>query len=356
MTNELKQQLEGILTKTANRGKQKIISDFFRKNVEDFNQRISVIEKNIDQKNISIDKACISVMKHMQYLLKKTKKIEDMKINRADLNKIKQLFRENIKDFINKSLLMRLGYLKLKGQPGDYKLIEMFYENKPLSEGIGFCGDKYVLQDSYVETIRIRKELMKKMLATFIKNSKLSSTNIMNIGCGSCKEIRDLFLDFPYTKEVIFTLIDWDKEALDFSQKSLIKYSANPSIKFRYINENAFIFYKYSKKYLEMFGGQDLIYSIGLADYMLDSILEEMVKFCFELLNKNGTLVIAHKNVKIHKSIGSDWACDWNFYPRNENDIKKIITKSLSKEKFKIKIIRDLTKHVFFVRIVKLCN
>ncbi len=80
------------------------------------------------------------------------------------------------------------------------------------------------------------------------------------------------------------------------------------------------------------------------------------MRFCFELLNNKGALVIAHKNVKVHRSIGSDWACDWNFYPRKENDVNKIIAESLSKEKIKIKVMRDWTKHLFFIRVDKLCS
>jgi hypothetical protein len=105
-----------------------------------------------------------------------------------------------------------------------------------------------------------------------------------------------------------------------------------------------------------MFGKQDLIYSIGLVDYVPDSILGDMIKFCFELLNENGILIMAHKNIKVRKNIGSDWACDWNFYPRNENDVKSIVEKSLLEKRFKIKVIHERTKHIFFIHIAKLCN
>ncbi len=177
----------------------------------------------------------------------------------------------------------------------------------------------------------------------------------MNVGCGSCREIREIFCSPPVLndKEVTFTFIDKEKRALEFAKKSLNKYQKNGNIKFKFIRENVFNFHKYPEKYMNAFGRQDLIYCIGLADYIPDIILGEIIKFCFNLLNKNGRLIIAHKNVKVHKSIGSDWFCNWYFYPRNEKDVNKIINEYLKGYKFIIKIVEDKTRHLFFIYIAK---
>ncbi|MCM8832014.1 MAG: hypothetical protein NC918_07475, partial [Candidatus Omnitrophica bacterium] len=83
-------------------------------------------------------------------------------------------------------------------------------------------------------------------------------------------------------------------------------------------------------------------------------ILGKIINFCFKLLSKEGLLIIAHKNVKEHKSIASDWFCDWYFYPRNEQDMENILNEYLKEYKFTKEVIKDRTGHIFFANITKL--
>lgn len=356
MTSELKHQLESMLAKIPNTNNQKSVWNFFTGDIKNFNEKINNIDQEIISNRILIDKACLAVNQCIEAILQKAQKIEGIVEEKTILKQVKHIFREMIKrDFIDKSFLISRGYNKPSGYPGDYKLIEIIYDNTTISKGVGICGDNYMLQkDNYVGVIKTRKDIIKNRLIEFVKNSKIEKMNIMNLGCGSCREIREILesKELPLDKELIFTLVDWDKEALGFSKEALNKYSSN-SIEFNFIQENIINLYKTPDKYSKLFGEQNLIYSIGLVDYLPNLILGETISFCFNLLKKKGILMLAHKNIKVHKSIASDWFCDWSFSPRSKEDVFKIIIESAAGSEHAITMNEDNTGHLFFVNIEK---
>ena len=71
--------------------------------------------------------------------------------------KIKEIFRQTIGCWIYQSELMSHALKKPRGYPGDYKMIEIVYNNKLISKKIGQCIDRYFLEDAYAVAIRNRK-------------------------------------------------------------------------------------------------------------------------------------------------------------------------------------------------------
>lgn len=355
MNQRLKQQMQEIIDYIQDTKLKNAVKSFFRKDVENFNQKFCKLESKIKNKRISPDDACRSVFNYIDDILSKAQKIEAIVDSRLVQRRIKKLFRESITEsFIEKSFIIHRGYIKPSGHPGDFELIEMFYNNIPLSEGVGYFADKYILQDSYVEAVRIRKNITKRELFKFIKNSDSKALNIMNIGCGSCREIREILPNIANKKKAFFTLIDWDNNALEFAKKHLRANQYNSAIKFGFVKEDIINLYRGLGGGHKIIKRQDFIYSIGLADYLPDLVLGELIKFCFKLLKKDGIFMMAHKNVKVHKSPASDWFCNWSFYPRNEQDIKKMINENLKRYKFTTRLLREETQHIFFTTIKKL--
>ena len=347
--------LEVLLSKITDKEVRQKINYFFSNEVSLFNQKMDEVDDRLTKGTLNKKEGCSIVAADIVKIMKKGHELEELIKDRALVKKIKQVFRESVmQSFIKKSYLVNWGFSKPSGFPGDFKLIEMLYDNAPRSEGIGYCGDSYILQDSYVEAVRIRKDLMKKLLLNFINENNKKTLSILNVGCGSGREVKELLSAAPFKEEVVFSLLDWDKEALEFNQAAFqaMQQKSNSS-SFKYFNMNVMEFYRYPEKNIKLLGGQDLVYSIGLADYLTNAVLGEVVKFCFELLHKSGQIMIAHKNVKVHDSLASDWFCDWYFYPRNQEDMKRIIEEAVSNEKCEIKFIEEETQHIFFAIVTK---
>ena len=111
-------------------------------------------------------------------------------------------------------------------------------------------------------------------------------------------------------------------------------------------NHNILDYCKEKEKYSGILGKHDMVYSIGLADYLPERFLKRLILFCFDLLRPSGILVIAHKDSKQYKPLAPDWWCDWTFYHRSEEDVVNIFRNC---NIFNINVEKEPSSVMFFV-------
>jgi hypothetical protein len=301
------------------------LSEFFTNDllgyIKYFEELRSSLSKNLISINDSYD-----VFKYItDKVLSRADKIELSIDKKVVMKKIKESFRSLCGLLVYRGKIVKRAFEKPRGYPGDYLTIEYVYDNQSISNGMGICSDKYFLDDKYSIAVRNRKDDMREMLFEYLSHRKTVATNILNIACGSCREIKDIIsLGKDKIGKVVFNLVDQDKEALDFSGKSLLD-NLSDSIKANFFQHDIMMYIKESKKYAAILGKQDLIYSIGLADYLPDGILKKLLFFLFNQLNDNGVLIFAHKDIAMYKPVSADWWCDWTFYPRDEQKVLNLI-------------------------------
>lgn len=326
-------------------------SDYADKGIEILKQ-MEVIKEFLDRFDKSRIKDKNKFQADLDSLLERLNR-QAMELNdNGMIKKVKSLFRKHNEKHILESPLCKHGYLKPKGFAGDYQIIESIYNNEPMAQKntMGLMFDMYLLDAEYVKAVRDRKDMMKEMLRDFILKSELKNLKILNIACGSCREIRELIQKgFKTDKIVDFVLVDQDGECLEFSKKALA--SAPKNYRFHYMQKNAVMFFRDSE--LEKkFGKFDFIYSIGLADYLANLILGDTIQKGFNRLRDGGEFIVAHKNVKEVDSVRSDWICDWDFIPRDTEDIDRVVKEYLSDEANYVVGYRYLKSRLIFFLII----
>jgi hypothetical protein len=248
---------------------------------------------------------------------------------------------------------MKRALEKPRGYPGDYLAIESDYNNNVLSNGIGKYFDRYYLSNNYAVAVRNRKDKMRDIIFDFIHKSTKEHLNIVDLGSGSAREIRELVPKLVATDtSVDFTCIDFDEESLMFSKKELS--AVIPKIKFHYIKKNLVTLFDDIEYINKCRNAADMVYTIGFADYFLDTVLEKLIRFSFDTLSDNGTMVIAHKDIDADPMtpICFDWFCDWKFVPRNEEQLVAIVKNSGIKN-YSISVEREESGIIFFVEVIK---
>ncbi|MBN2452745.1 MAG: class I SAM-dependent methyltransferase [Candidatus Omnitrophica bacterium] len=287
-------------------------------------------------------------------IVTKGEKLREDINNKLIFNKIKHEFRLLVSCWAYKSQIMKRGFDKPRGYPGDYETLEVIYDKKTFSPEteLGYYFDGYFLDNPYAEAVRNRKDTLRGILLDLLKHKK-DDTKVLNLACGSCRELVELYKydkDVLLGKSVTFSCLDWDEHALNFSKESLKNLPSN--VKMNFIKEDVMKFVR-GTEYFETNGEQDLIYSIGLADYLPDRILKNMIKNSFKGLKKNGNFIIAHKDKEIAFShLPPEWFCDWVFISRNERDMLKIVNDA-GLENFSYDIKREISGQIFFITITK---
>jgi hypothetical protein len=332
------------------------VEDFFNNEVKRFHEVLSVLTKEISNQMTTtqdIEKILTILTNN---LLVKGDTIEKLINNNLYMEKIKEIFRVVTGSWFYQSPIMKMAYQKPRGYPGDYQLFEIIYDNKPLGEGIGNYFDRCWLDGTYTVAVRTRKDKMKSIIKDYIGNTSSSCVRLLNIACGPSREIRELlsdpiFLSHLQKKEVVYTGLDNDPMALEFSKSRLDHLPSNLEV--RFLNENVIKIAKDGKNYSSLIGKQDVIYILGLSEYLPDRIFKRLITFLFELLNDQGMLVVTYKDKDIPvPGIPPDWLNDWTFNKWSQEDLVNLAN-GLGSDIDSFRIEKEITGCIFFLMITK---
>jgi CheY-like chemotaxis protein len=333
------------------------IGDFFNKTIRQYHEKLSVLVQETSVKTHKLGDAEEQLTTLTNDLLLKCETLEKVVDNNLYMKRIKQTFREITSCWFYKSPIIKMAYDRPRGYPGDFELFEIIYNNKPVAEDktFGFYCDRFFLNNAYAKAARARKNKMKNILQDFMENSNLATIKLLNVACGPSREIRELVAD-PLlmseisTKRIIFTGLDNDKDSLKFSKSTLSDLPSN--IETRFLHENVLDIFR-KDKYYDLIGTQDIIYILGLTEYLPDRIFKRLLRFLYKLLNENGMLVVTYKDKDItFPSLGPDWISDWDFIKRGKDDLIKA-AKEVGVDEQCVKIEREGTETIFFVKMAK---
>lgn len=220
---------------------------------------------------------------------------------------------------------------KPRGYPGDFEMMNHVYNNVPISKNtIGRYFDRYHLDMGYAQAVRGRKNKMVQILKKFIHDHKGRSLRILNLPCGTSRDIQELLATNGLRKDIFVDIhcVDHDKEALEYSKKVVINKTENIKIEFK--EGNILNYIRDPEQYFVELGKFDLVYSIGIADYMPDKLLQRMLLFSWQLLNKDSLLIYAFKisDKDCFAPVAPRWGCEWEFVSRNTADVLRLISNS----------------------------
>ncbi len=343
---------EECLSRTKNWPYQEDVKSFICKELKEYLnelRKIAGTERSNELCNPAIVDKITNEIVHKGYLLEK-------RVDHKTLSqRIKGLFRMTAGHWAFQSKIMWHAYKKPRGYPGDYWLMEIIYDNKPVSESpLGRLFDLYYLNNPYAVAVRNRKDTMREVLKEIILSPNVPQPfRILNIACGSSREAYDLArIQSLRMRFVDWTFLDQDEEALNFCKNTAQMMPNEWRCKF--VNTDILKLVE-NPSYEKSLGKQNLIYTIGLADYLPNRILKRLLHFCFfKLLAPGGGMIIAHKDEKEDPFAAAppDWFCDWNFYPRCLDEFKEILVE-LDIPEMAMSEFWEPSHRIFFLRLNK---
>ena len=283
-----------------------------------------------------IERRCVNPDEDTDKLFEATKKaIDEMGLACEEFEMIVDNDKKAIKDaqvefraktnhIVSKSYLFNRARTWPQGYQGDYIMLEAIYRNTPLSSGIGYYLDRYVLASTLSVAVRGRRETLRDILKKEIE--KRESPKILDIACGSSRELLEISPDIVRTGARIIC-VDFDSDALTFSADRL-SYADHliENVEFRRYNALRMVNHE---RNLREFGMQDIIYSTGLFDYLEDEVLIRLLGSLYKLLAPKGSLIASFKDCQRYKSYYTEWFLAWDgFKQRTVEDMYELFKKA----------------------------
>jgi chemotaxis methyl-accepting protein methylase len=150
------------------------------------------------------------------------------------------------------------------------------------------------------------------------------AARILSLGCGPAREV-ELFLGSAglKNKRVEFTLIDQEQAALSYAIEKTFPHvlSVNGQARVQCLNMS-FTDIVRSNSGLTSLPPQDLIYCVGLIDYLADRRAAMLVRRLYETLAPGGLLIVGNMNETPNSAVWPlEFLLDWSLYYRNDEEM-----------------------------------
>lgn len=220
------------------------------------------------------------------------------------------------------SPLQQRAYKKPLGYPGDYKVMDYVYEWTREGED-PYAQFVHRLALEPMKCVQTRLKTQQEIILSELKNApKNKPFRITNLACGTAQEIRNILIDGQFDVPADITLIDQEKKTLSFAYERTfpLVQQWKGLVRLKYLN-TSFRALMRPGELLEGLGRQNLIYSLGLFDYLKEKRGKALVRGLFEHLEPGGLLVIANLKEGGISKWTSEFMSDWPMIYRTDEEM-----------------------------------
>jgi CRP-like cAMP-binding protein/SAM-dependent methyltransferase len=225
--------------------------------------------------------------------------------------------------YFMRSRFAERAYYKPKGYPGDYLMMEMIYMNQAQGDGkFGTIADSWLLKSAPARAVRGRRRLMCEQLHHQSRRRRAGGApiRIASLACGPCRELFDFLSGCDFTEKIDALCIDIDPDALQYVNNHVNVFHHRAAI--RFLNENLV---KWALgRARQDFQLQDIIYCVGLADYLETPFLQRLIRRCYQQLHPGGTLILGNFGAQNPDRAFMEHILSWHLIHRSADDLAGI--------------------------------
>jgi extracellular factor (EF) 3-hydroxypalmitic acid methyl ester biosynthesis protein len=250
--------------------------------------------------------------------------IREIMHDRAALDATKNFTEIVITPELRLGAIWERSYVKPLGYPGDFEVMNQVYDWQRCGATV-YRMLLHRLGLDVAECIRTRMEVVLKSIETVVaEKGATRRAHIMSLGSGPAREV-ELYLSRTglQGKRVEFTLIDQEQAALNYALEKTYPHVLNSSghANVQCLNLS-FLDILRSAGTFGNLPPQDLIYSVGLFDYLVDRRVRSIVQRLYALLAPGGVMILGNMN---ETALSNLWPMecitDWALYYRSEAEM-----------------------------------
>ncbi len=263
-----------------------------------------------------------------QFLTDSMKELSAMTRNYTKLENERSGFflRKSIFHFILESEFIKRTNLRPRGYAGDSVMMEMLYRNEYLGKSsFGRIFHKHACDTKAADAVRNRRKLINHFMNETLSKSDKKEFRILSIACGPAWEIQDFLKDSPYKHRVKIHLLDQDDEALNEAKNGILSIdNQGQPFSYEFIKESVRTILKTKSPEL-LFGQFDFIYSMGLYDYLTDSVAKALTMKLFSMLSERSMMIIGNYHETNETRKYMEYIMDWALYYREESSMLELL-------------------------------
>lgn len=257
--------------------------------------------------------------------------------------------------------LYRRAITKPRGYAGDYEIMLIYNQREPNGETLyerflDVAGKMHTLSRTVVARQKTAADEIRRALgAGASKFVSLASGPAIDVGL-VLREVE------PPDREVTFVLIDQDEDALAHSYETLHRQllasawdTSRTKIECLHLSVRQLL--KPSNSDEEQIGeqalaGADMVYSMGLFDYLPDLVAQRLLMILYRRLEPGGRVFVGNLESEPNTTWLMDFVLGWHLLWRTEEDMLRL-GDQLRPEPASIEIEKDSTGRCLFLRVAR---
>jgi hypothetical protein len=215
------------------------------------------------------------------------------------------------------------SYRKPLGYPGDYAMMTYVYEWQPRGDTI-YERLIHRIGLDVAECIATRMVMVQEAIAeTAAARADGQTARVLSLGCGPAQEVANYLRAPVLPSPVAFTLVDQDRHALGHAYervyREVVRHGNGSTVE---CLQASFAQLMRASALFAALPPQDLIYSVGLLDYLSMRRVQELVRALFEKVAPGGQLIIGNMaDVAGGNQWPMEFICDWTLHYRSEAEM-----------------------------------
>lgn len=221
-------------------------------------------------------------------------------------------------------------YHKPIGYAGDYEMMNMIYRNQPEGRSLFeqlihlLLVSQWPARSVRNRAIHLREHIIAET-ARIARAGKVA--RILNVGCGSAREVQDFLKESPLSDQAEFMLIDFNEETLLHASRKLVEAKREFSRRTPIRTEQISV-YELLKRTQRKHGGAekfDLIYCAGLFDYLAADTSRALIELWRDSLSPGGLIVIGNMTDTKPFRYFIEFVLDWQLIYRNSREFLSLV-------------------------------
>jgi extracellular factor (EF) 3-hydroxypalmitic acid methyl ester biosynthesis protein len=219
--------------------------------------------------------------------------------------------------------LIRRSYEKPLGYPGDYEVMNTIYRWR--YEGRTMFGQllhRFGLD--VAECIAMRMVMMQQTIAQVLADAPPGEpVNVTNLACGPAQEVVNCLKIPSLPAPVRFTLIDQDADALSHAYQQtypeVVRHQGRATIQCLHVSFSQLM---RAGRLFRRIPEQNLIYTVGLLDYLSQVRAKALIADLYGQLAKGGMVVVGNMRDTPSSIVWPlEFICDWSLIYRTEAEM-----------------------------------
>ena len=239
-------------------------------------------------------------------------------------------FQARLIPFMKASAICRRSLERPLGYAGDYQMINIICNERLEGATLWEKAFNYFITGfPPAKAVRERAFYLKGQILDTLEyaSSQSLTANIMSVACGPCQELQYALSEADKRYEANFYLIDQEEQAFNFSMKKLYSIIQKQISNIRLVNMKQSVknLLKNPDAVSSEYPKMQLIYVVGLYDYLSPPVAQKLTGILLNMLAKDGKLIIGNFGVNHRFKFFIEYALDWFLIHRSTEEMMQFL-------------------------------